>query len=1061
MSSVSEASVKSALARRPRLITPQGLFVVALTVVGSLALLFPGLDFGHPRFLAHPDDLSIAYLDQVVRQRPSDRSARLLLARQEVALGKLTAAEANLHRLAESGNDAIAWRARLSLLELERASVDALPVRDPARRARQAAAIAQLRRLATGALDGGELARVADIALALESPADAAVIYERLAGENPSRRLHWARLAGRWYQAAGRLPESAAAYLTASGAAGEREDGAADALLAIDVLRAADNGAKALEVVGQALGRWPTDRRLLDRGITLALAQQDLVRAQGWGARLVAVASGDESILRRQVDIELAAGDTRAALGILLTLVDERPGDFALRRRVAEVATWTGQPRVALAAWVWLATRGASGAREKALDLGRGLFDHETVIALLEMAARRRELTLAELVELGDALESQGNPEGARAAFRRFEPMFTDVGGYWTERAALDEHVGDLEGALYSVREGRRKAPKSVEATREAELLWSLDRPEEALEAARVQAQTAAPSAVSFWKLFGDLAWSIEADADAEKGYGNVWLSGGADALVGERLAGLLGSSGRVEEAARVAAESFQKFGTSGVLLTTMEQAAEAERWEPVRLLASVSAPKRGELEEEPGYWATLGRLASHDGKPIEAVGAFARAVALAPSDAGLAEDLHAARIEAGLETEPESAEDARARAAEAASGRLTAAIERHDRKAVRSVLAADGELLTLSERIDAERELGRDDRAWELLSRAPTHSGDPDEDASIALHREEMAQDRQSGAFAGASYEDLSALGIFGQWGRAEIRRGQYAVEALAGHDRLDSVTGPLIGSIHADEAKAGLGFSMQNPVGDTRIEAGGYAFSTGLVPYAAAVQRFEPWQGLTIDLEGLYHQRPDDTAVLRAAALKDSAELDVGYRFADRYLIAAAAGATHYTDRSGAFLASGGIGRLEVSSLLRKASPLIKMRADGFIEANGLASVLPGGVAAVVPAGTPISDVMPTSYGTTGLGLTILGLTQDQDDVASGRGARACARCLRPFADLWVGWLMPAQRITFSVDGGIGYLFARRQELAASAFYRSDQGGFIGQRYAGLSLLYALRWM
>ena len=54
-----------------------------------------------------------------------------------------------------------------------------------------------------------------------------------------------------------------------------------------------------------------------------------------------------------------------------------------------------------------------------------------------------------------------------------------------------------------------------------------------------------------------------------------------------------------------------------------------------------------------------------------------------------------------------------------------------------------------------------------------------------------------------------------------------------------------------------------------------------------------------------------------------------------------------------------------------------------------------------------------------------------------------------------------MPAQRLTFSMNGGVGYLFARQQEISAAAFYRSDQGGLIGQRYTGLSLLYALRWM
>src|SRR5439155_10381855 len=142
------------------------------------------LDFGHPRFLAHPDELSIAYLDQVLRQRPQDRPARLLLARQQLALGKWSEAEAHLHRLTDQQpgarasvpEDAITWRARLALVELERAQVDALPAVDPTRTSRQAGAVRELRRVAAAPFDATDLAAIAQIALALEAPADAAAV---------------------------------------------------------------------------------------------------------------------------------------------------------------------------------------------------------------------------------------------------------------------------------------------------------------------------------------------------------------------------------------------------------------------------------------------------------------------------------------------------------------------------------------------------------------------------------------------------------------------------------------------------------------------------------------------------------------------------------------------------------------------------------------------------------------------------------------------------------------------------------------------------------------------
>src|SRR6185312_3448654 len=179
------------------------------------------------------------------------------------------------------------------------------------------------------------------LALALESPGEAATIYERLARDHVAGRRDWARLAGRWDQAAGRLHESAIAYQMASDAASSPADGVADALRAIDVLRDANDGAGALAAADRALGRWPSEPRLLDKAVTVALAEGRVSDAQRWGERLVAAFGQEESLVRRQIDVDVAAGDTPAALNLALGLADRRPDDLALRRRVAELATWS------------------------------------------------------------------------------------------------------------------------------------------------------------------------------------------------------------------------------------------------------------------------------------------------------------------------------------------------------------------------------------------------------------------------------------------------------------------------------------------------------------------------------------------------------------------------------------------------------------------------------------------------------------------------------------------------------------------------------------------------
>ncbi len=367
---------------------------------------------------------------------------------------------------------------------------------------------------------------------------------------------------------------------------------------------------------------------------------------------------------------------------------------------------------------------------------------------------------------------------------------------------------------------------------------------------------------------------------------------------------------------------------------------------------------------------------------------------------------------------------------------------------------------MTVSERIDGERELGRDDRAWALLARAPLHT-DADEDASLALHRLEMSEDRLSGAYAGAGYEDLSTLAMVGQSARAELRRGQLSMEALAGHDRLDSATGPVVGAIHADEAKAGLALSFQGGGGDTRVEAGAYAFASGTVPYATAVQRFEPLHGLTVDLEGLYHERPTDTAALRAAALKDSAEAEIAWRFAERYQIVA-------RRRGDALRRS----RRRVPGQRRRGPHgAVGAAAAGIaVDSAARRRVRRGQPAGVGDPGRPgrgrvrlvrpAAKWCPRPTARPASASPSWGPPTTKMTWPPGGGRSRAGRCLRPLVDLWAGWLMPAQTITYSVDGGMGYLFAHHQELAATGFYRNDQGGQVGQRYVGLSLHYALRW-
>jgi tetratricopeptide (TPR) repeat protein len=1064
--------MSSAVETRPRVIRPGVLGLLALAVGSLLTLLFPGLDFGHPKYLGPPDELSIAYLEQVLRIHPGDRSARLLLARQQRALGKWDSAEGSL-RLLAGGGDRIATQAELELLEVSRARLDALPPADLERPLRQQQSLAALRLVAPAPLGAEQLARLAETALALEAPSDAAELYERLAATDPANRHDWLLRAARWRRASGALGASVDLYLAASHVAPAEWAAREDVVLAVEALTAADRGAQALTATDTALGRWPTDRRLLDRGVTLARAQGDAALAKRWSERLIQLGPDDDLWLRRHLEVELGAGDVAAAFPVAERLVARHPGDLKLRRRLAETALWSGHPEAALAAWSWLASHGSGAGSDEAsrrtLALGHDLFDHGRVAEVLQRKADAGTITLDELIDLSDALESAGTPEQSRAVLQKLEPTFAGARAYWDERGEVAEHLGDLAGALAAVTQVQRRfGPRAEDGQREVELLWALGRPEEALAAARRTAPLMTDEAVGFWRLYGDLAWTLEADDDAEASYLRLWALDQRDASVADRLVTLANGRRQVDEVIRIGGEGFTRFASPALLVAALDAATDADRWDDVRHLVGLvnAGAHQSVVADQVGFWEAEGRLLNHDGNPRAAAEAFGKVVALSPDDPSAREDLLWARVDAALEREPPDPSDLQdgddGKPDNDAGARLAAAIDRHDRAAVREILNKDGQALTPSEQIDAARELGDDQRAWKLVQAAPHHTGDPDEDLAIAEHRHQLAEERLSGVWTSGGVQALGTLDIVMEKARAAMRLSRFGFEALAEHARLDAGAGTLVNEVHADEWRGGAALTLQESWGDSRIEGGAYSLPTGSLPYLAAVQRWSPTERVDLEIEGLYHQLPTDSAALRVAGLRDVIEAEGTWRLGGDFSVGGALGASRYTARDGGALAKGWFGRAEIARAVNAGTFVLRPRADAFAEQNDLVATLPPSLVPLVRSGVQAGGFLPSSYATTGVGLSLMRRRADQEDeIGSARSERDCAPCLRPFADVWAGWLFPAQRLTLSVEAGLGYMFVHHQELSATGFYYSDYRGEAGQHYGGAALSYTLRWL
>jgi hypothetical protein len=171
-------------------------------------------------------------------------------------------------------------------------------------------------------------------------------------------------------------------------------------------------------------------------------------------------------------------------------------------------------------------------------------------------------------------------------------------------------------------------------------------------------------------------------------------------------------------------------------------------------------------------------------------------------------------------------------------------------------------------------------------------------------------------------------------------------------------------------------------------------------------------------------------------------------------RFELSAAGLVNRFTSRDGTLLAQEGALRGEVAMRLALGPAFLRPRLDTFHDWAASVDRLFPGIEPFLQPGQRLSDLLPQDYTTVGAGLTI---GSRFGDVGEARGPRLS---LRYRLDGWAGQLWPASKLTFAVEGALGLVIARHQELAVTAFYYADRSGEPGQQFTGTSARYTLRW-
>ena len=410
---------------------------------------------------------------------------------------------------------------------------------------------------------------------------------------------------------------------------------------------------------------------------------------------------------------------------------------------------------------------------------------------------------------------------------------------------------------------------------------------------------------------------------------------------------------------------------------------------------------------------------------------------------------------------------EARARE-RAASGRpltpdeqLEEAIERRDLAAVEARLTAYGRSISLPMRVAALRELGRDWDAWGLLEAAGMTDDKrliASEDASALVSDvRDLREQHLSGAWFWGSVDQLGPLEVRNAGARLELRARALLFGLELGAAELWAL--PPDNKLLARgrrEQRVRASARLRERVGATTIRAGAEFLPDGYRPFAQLEQVISVRDGkFELRTLGSFNEVPMHSPLLRAAGVRDGLDIDMQMGLGRRFELGMGGSWARFSTRSRNFLTTEMAAHGELAFRLPVGSAYIRPRADGFF--NTVPPVdrsIPADLMPYLTQREDPNDLLSLEYSNVGVGLTI-GSTHG--DVGEARGPHVS---LRYHLDAWAGHMWPARKPSYTVHAGLGLVFAQHQELSLSGFYFTDLRSAAGERYAGATLYYTLRW-
>lgn len=496
-------------------------------------------------------------------------------------------------------------------------------------------------------LSVAQLANLAPALLAIERADVAYRVYAQLALADKGNAVQWLQEASTWAQAANR-PADAAVFLDALANQSQGTQRKRYLQEIVSVLVAAGQSQEAFDRLQQqltkALASKHEPEKLLDkelaRGVDLARQLGKTEQALEWNTQRLAFNPNDADVLRLQGELALAASDLPLALLSAKESVRISPRNTQAREQLARVSEWNTRPVEASQQWMWLSdpdNQPDEDLRRQALKevvrLGGATFQSARAARAL------RELTLLESPSDDDVLklvgfyELEGLPGESSNVLKDIMLVHGQTPFLQRTLAMHDYEHKRYAASLNAWRQYSETYGYSSEAAIfQMELLWRMDRAEEAVKIAQTLRGSTLLSQASDYqlRLMAEIAWRYELPWLAELVQPRIQTLKEVDMrkLYGRRSVESLEAQGQDTIALQEAIKLWEGTGQTYFALSAMQLALKRgnqSAFDEFLPVENVSP----QLLAEPEYWLQIANKRLSAGDVAEARTAYEQALKL------------------------------------------------------------------------------------------------------------------------------------------------------------------------------------------------------------------------------------------------------------------------------------------------------------------------------------------------------------------------------------------------------------------------------------------------